>query len=147
MEHESRAVAPVSRASEQRGVAPQPLQDPPAAREVVERFLAAFEEGDFEAARRCLGEERFAYLGPTRAFERADAYLADLAHMRLILKRLEVRRVFSDGDDVCVIFDFHSTLADLAHNRVAEWFTVAGGRIVRIEVFLDASPYNRLFEV
>jgi ketosteroid isomerase-like protein len=38
------------------------------------------------------------------------------------------------------------TLPDLERNRVAERRTVRGGRIVRIEVFLDASPCQRLFE-
>jgi hypothetical protein len=124
----------------------EPLPGEGSALEVVEAFLAAVEAGDLEAARRYLSDGPFAYLGPTGAFERPDAYVADMGRLQLILKRIERRKVFADVEDVCVILDVHTTLADLAHNRMAVWLTVQGGRIVRIEVFLDASPYHRLFE-
>lgn len=123
-----------------------PGEAPPSPVAVVKAYLDAFERRDFEAARRWLSDGPFAYVGPTRTFDRADAYLADLGRLGLILKRCEWRKLFADGADVCVIFDFHSTLPDLERTRVAEWLTVEAGRITRIEVFLDASPYNRLFD-
>jgi ketosteroid isomerase-like protein len=118
----------------------------PSALTVVETFLAAIEARDFEAARGCLGQQRFSYLGPTRTFDRADDYVAYLSLFDPIMHRLERRRTFVDGADVCVILDFLTTMTGLERVRVAQWLTVQAGRITRIEVFLDASPYNQLFE-
>jgi hypothetical protein len=112
---------------------------------VVEAFLQAVEGRDFDAASRCLSSGGFVYLGPTRRFDRADAYLAHLVHLALIMKGLHRRRTFVNGPDVCVIMDFRSTMPEFDGTRIAQWFTVSDGRITRIEAFLDASPYNRLF--
>jgi hypothetical protein len=118
----------------------------PLALPLVETFLAAIEARDFATARACLSQGRFSYLGPTRTFDQADDYIAHLSLFEPIMHRIERRRTFVDGADVCVILDFLTTMTGLERVRVAQWLTVEGGRITRVEVFLDASPYNQLFE-
>lgn len=119
---------------------------PPGPLSIVNAFLDAVEARDFEAAGRWLSAHSFSYVGPTRVFDRVEGYLAHLVNLGLIMKRIERRKAFQDGPDVCVIMDFMSTMQELDGIRIAQWFTVSRGKITRIEVFLDASPYHRLFD-
>ncbi len=112
---------------------------------VVNDFMAAVERADFDTARQCLSDNGFTYRGPIGSFEDADAFLADASRVGTIVKRIERRRSFTDGDEVCLIHNFVSTLEELANTRVAAWFRVADERIVYIEVFFDARPYAALF--
>lgn len=116
-----------------------------AALDVVEAFMAAIERADFDSARQCLSDREFTYRGPIGSFDDADSFLADASRVGSIVKRIERRRAFVDGDEVCLIHNFVSTLEDLANTRVAAWFRVRDGRIVCIEVFFDAHPYAALF--
>lgn len=122
-----------------------PVGAPPAANEVVESFLSAVERGDFDTARTQLSPTEFRFRGPVDEFDDAASFIEDIARVGGILKRIETRRVFVDGEDVLVIHDFHSTLSELAHTRVAAWFRVHAGRIVYLEVFFDARAYAGLF--
>ncbi len=109
-------------------------------------FLDALQERDFERAVRFLSGERFEYVGPTACWDQAGAFVADISRVGPILKRLDRRRVFADGDDVMVVFDFIATIPELSNSRVAEWFRVEGGLITRIEAFFDSHAYRSMFE-
>ena len=122
-----------------------PVDQAPAAGEVVERFLLAIEQGDFPAARAQLSDRGFQYRGPVAEFDDADSFIDDIARVGVILKRIETRRVFVDGDEVLVIHDFHSTLSEIARTRIAAWFRIDAGRITYLEVFFDARAYAGLF--
>jgi len=113
--------------------------------EIVTRFLDAFEARDFEAARTLLSDGDFRYDGPIDHFENATAFIDNISNIGQILKRIERRRVFADGGDVCVICSFWTTIDEIKHTRVALWCSVKGARITRIESFLDVRAYARMF--
>lgn len=113
---------------------------------VVNTFMRAVEKNDFQSARRQLADTGFCYRGPLIEFSDADAFIADIQRVGTILKRIERRRVFVDGDEVLLIQDVLSTLSELAHTRVANWFSVERGRIRTLEVFYDTRAYASLFE-
>ena len=117
----------------------------PMAETVILRFLTALQQRDFDAVERCLSRERFRYVGPTRSFDDARSFVEDISRIGTILKEIEVRRVFVDGDEGCVLFNFGSTLPELDQTRVALWFQAKAGRLVSMEVFYDAYPYSRMF--
>ena len=64
-----------------------------------------------------------------------------------ILEQIEGGRTFVDGDDVCSILRFRTTMEVLREVPVVQLTAVENGRIVAIEVFFDASEYNRMFDV
>jgi len=114
--------------------------------DVVNGFLDAIEAGDLDTAASFLSSAHFSYRGPIDRFHSADEFLADIARLSSILKRIERRRFFADGDEVVAIVTYVTTVEDIANTRAAHWVRVADGRIVSIEGFLDARAYARMFE-
>ena len=113
----------------------------------VETFLDAFESGDFDCIGRCLATSGFTFEGPVDRFEDAGAFIRDLEKYALILKRIERRRMFVDGCEACAVLTFVTSVSDIERTRVVVWVTTdTGGRIIRIESFLDARAYTRMFE-
>ena len=53
--------------------------------------------------------------------------------------RSDVRRVFSDGDDVCVIYDFVTDVFGTI--PTVEWIRVAAGRIRAVTVYYDREAW------
>ena len=114
---------------------------------VVEAFLDAFEAGDFERITQCLAPTGFSFEGPVDQFENATEFVRDLENYALILKRIERRRLFLDGREACAVLTFITSVTDIERTRVVVWVkTNSAGKIIRIESFLDARAYERMFE-
>ena len=64
-----------------------------------------------------------------------------------ILERIERRKVFTRDDEVCVIMHVITTMENMKDMPVVLLAKVVDGRITDMEVFFDASEYNRMFEV
>jgi hypothetical protein len=45
---------------------------------------------------------------------------------------------------VAVVYDLHTV--PVPDSRVAEWYTVRGGKIATAEAFFDARPFAAMFE-
>jgi len=120
---------------------------PQSVREVVEAFFGAMARHDFERAMEQVSARAFEFIGPVRSYQGRDQLASDLDRLYPVLARLEVRRVFVDGDESCVIYDLVTTVPGMELTRVAVWITVADDGIVRMEVFFDAHAYAQLFEV
>jgi len=111
------------------------------ARQVAEGFLDAWTGKDFERARGLLHDD-VPLAGPTDRFSDADGYLASLRQLSGIVTGAEQRKVFVDGDDVCVIYDLKT--APVPSSRICEWCQVRGGRIASVSVVFDARPFAPL---
>lgn len=115
--------------------------------DTIEAFLNAFESGDFEQIASCLSSERFEFEGPIDRFDSVPAFIQDLEKYALILKRIERRRLFVDGQEACAVLTFVTSVSDIERTRVVVWVnTDDNGKIVRIENFLDTRAYVRMFE-
>ncbi len=113
----------------------------------MEAFLDAFEDGDFARIASLIATDNFSYEGPIDRFERAVDFLDDLEKYALILKHIERRRLFIDGHEGCAVITFVTSVEDIQHTRAVVWvLTDADGLITRIENFLDARAYERMFE-
>ena len=113
----------------------------------IETFLSAFEIGNFPVIAGCLASNGFEFEGPVDRFDDAGEFLRDLEKYALILKRIDRRRVFIDGREACAVLTFVTSVSDIESTRVVVWVkTDANGQIVRIESFLDARAYARMFE-
>ena len=116
-------------------------------RVAVEGFLEAFEHADFARVQSLLSREAFSYEGPIDRFEAVGPFIVDLEKYALILKRIERRRLFVDGHEACAVLTFVTSVSDIERTRAVVWVqTDDGGLITRIESFLDARAYARMFE-
>jgi len=112
-------------------------------RDIVETYFGAWTSKDFDTARSLLRDD-LSFTGPIDTFDNADSLIESLTGLSSILESADIRRVFVDGDEVCVFYDLHTGPAGTA--PVAEWYQVRGDRIGRIQAIFDARPFAPLFE-
>jgi len=77
----------------------------------------------------------------------ADDFTLIISRIGPILERLERRKVFTRDDEVCVIMHLITSMEHLKDMPVVQLSKVVDGRITDMEVFFDASEYNKMFEV
>ena len=111
--------------------------------DIVEGFMRAMEKGDFVAARRYL-DTHLSFHGPIETFHQAEPYLESLKKLHQIIERVDVKKMFVDGDDVCLLYDL-VTKTPAGTAFVAEWHHVAGDKIAAIRVVFDARPFAAMF--
>ena len=81
------------------------------------------------------------FKGPAMTRTSAQDFLGALKHLAAIHLRTEVERVFVDGDDVCVIYDFVTDTTAGALPAI-EWLNFDGGRIRSINLYYDRVPWQ-----
>jgi hypothetical protein len=113
------------------------------AAQVAEGFFTAWTSKDFERARGLLHDD-VSFEGPIDSFGDADSYLASLRQLGGIVTGVAKRKVFVDGDDVCVIYDLQT--APVPSSRTCEWYRVRDGKVASVSVVFDARPFAPLFE-
>lgn len=112
--------------------------------QVVETYLKAIEQGDFDSARSCLATS-FSYQGPTASFNNPESFIENIWHVGQILHHIEIRKTFVEHNDVCTIMNFHVHLDERRSVPVVQWSKIEDGKIASIEVFFDASDYIAMF--
>jgi ketosteroid isomerase-like protein len=112
--------------------------------QIVETYLKAFEQGDFDRARSCLSDA-FTYIGATARFNDPESFIENVWHVGQILHHIEIRKTFVDDNDVCSIMNFHVHLDERRSVPVVQWAKVEDGKIRTIEVFFDATEYTAMF--
>ena len=117
-------------------------QQSPAA--IVAAFIDAIEARDFERAREFLSDTQFSYRSPVSKTDNPDTFIALISRVGPILERIERHRTFVDGNDVCSILHYRTTMETLKDVAVVQLATVADGKIITLEVFFDASEYNKM---
>jgi len=115
-------------------------------RDIINAFLDAVENRDFDQALSFLSAEGFSYRGPIDHFEDPEAFIQDISSIGSILKRIERRRVFIEGNEACVIANYHTTMEDLKTTRVAHWIRLENSKITNVESFFDVRAYARMFD-
>lgn len=117
------------------------------AEKIVAAYLDALEDRDFERLRSFLSDSGFSYRSPVSETDDADTFIIIVSRVGPILEGIERVRTFVDGNDVCSILKFHTTMEAIREIAVVQLTTVAAGKIVAMEVFFDASAYNRMFDI
>src|SRR5919198_2379124 len=69
---------------------------------VMEYFEAITERQDFKTARSYL-KDNVSYVSPLNSFDRAEPYLQ--YNSSLHLPKLDIKKIFTDGDDVCLLYE------------------------------------------
>jgi ketosteroid isomerase-like protein len=111
--------------------------------EVAQAFKAAIGNGDVVAARKLMHDD-MSFTGPIDAFTAPEPYLEALKKLAAIVERVDVKKVFVDGGDVCMFYDM-VTRTPAGTAFIAEWLTVKNGRIASIRSVFDARPFAAMF--
>jgi hypothetical protein len=114
--------------------------------EVANAFFDAVESRDFERARALLSDAHFSYHGPIEQHDNAAAFIQSISRIGAILEALKRRRMFVDGDEICAIMTYETSLEPIESIRIAHWIRVERGKITRIESFFDARGYAAMFD-
>ncbi len=111
--------------------------------DIVQAFMRTLGEGDFTTARRYLADD-LVFQGPFDTFHRPEPYLESLEKLHHAIERVDVIKLFVDGDDVCQLYDI-VTKTPAVTAFIAEWFQVRAGKISAIRVTFDARPFAAMF--
>ncbi|HLK89623.1 MAG TPA: nuclear transport factor 2 family protein [Polyangia bacterium] len=82
------------------------------------------------------------FRGPVMARSSAADFVGALKSLAAIHVRNDVKRVFVDGDQVCVIYDFVTDTTAGALPAV-EWLQFEGDRISSIDLYYDRLPWQQ----
>ena len=103
------------------------------ARNVVLSFIDALNNHDYDGARRYLNDN-MTFIGVLGARNGADAYMDDMSRMKF---EYEIKKIFVDGDDVCLFYDI-----DMSGKTIfcCGWYHLEGGKISTFRVVFDPRP-------
>jgi limonene-1,2-epoxide hydrolase len=114
-------------------------------RQLVSEYIQAVGDGRLD--------DLSAYLGPEVTFESpglpslhgAHEYVAALRRLAPVIARNEIKRIFVDGNEACVFYDF---VTDTPAGAVAsvEWLTIADGRINAVYLIFDKARWPEVLE-
>jgi limonene-1,2-epoxide hydrolase len=103
-------------------------------------YIDACGRKDFDAVGRVLAAD-VTFTGPASKLAGAAAYIAVLRRVGAVWVRSDVRKVFADGNDVCVIYDFVSDTPAGAVPTV-EWLRIEDGRVASIRLYFDRVTFK-----
>ena len=107
-------------------------------------IAVAYVEGcgrrDLRAVEHLLAPD-ISFVGPGSSTRGAPAYLAILERLGPVWAGSEIRKVFADGPDVCVIYDF-VTSTPAGKVPIVEWLRVVDQRIASVELFFDRISFK-----
>ena len=98
-------------------------------------YLAACARHDLDAVASLLAPD-LEFVGVSRTVQGAQAYLDVLRRLAPIWKDSAVQRLFTDGNEVCAIYDF---VTDTSAGAVpcVEWLRIEGERIRKVNLYFD----------
>jgi len=84
------------------------------------------------------------FVGPANTMDGARDLIAAFRRIGAVHVRSDIQRVFTDGDEVCVIYDFVTDTAGAL--PCVEWLHVEAGKIRSIHLYYDQVPWTKLRE-
>ena len=110
---------------------------------VIQQFQQAVGKGDLTAARQLL-HDNLSFRGPIDTFHEPEPYLEALKKLQPITQRIDILKMFADGNDVCVLGDM-VTNTPIGTAFSCEWYQVKGDKISSVRVVFDARPWAPMF--
>lgn len=107
-------------------------------------YLQAVAARDYAKLERVLSPE-LQFRGPTMTRTSAQDFIGALKRLSAIHVRNDVKRVFVDGNEACVIYDFVTDTSAGALSTI-EWLHFEGGRIGAIDLYYDRLPWQSVME-
>jgi hypothetical protein len=119
--------------------------DPTKPQAVALAYLQAFEKKDRAAVRRLLADDG-SFIGPLRSFTNADAFMEAADMFMQLTKKFDIKKVITDGGDVCVFWDYTTIVPSIPVTPVAEWYKIESGKIRYLQLHFNAAPFLAAME-
>ena len=103
-------------------------------------YIDACGRRDLDTVAPLLAED-MKFMGPGNTVTGAAPYLAVLRRLGPIWVRSDVKKVFTDGADVCVIYDL-VTDSPAGAVPIVEWLHIEGDRIATVMLFFDRPTFK-----
>jgi hypothetical protein len=103
-------------------------------------YIEACGRKDFDAVAPLLSPD-LKFVGPGNTLTGAAPYLAVLRRIGAVWVKSDVKKVLTDGQDVCVIYDF-VTDTPAGAVPIVEWLRIDGGRIASVRLFFDRVAFK-----
>lgn len=114
------------------------------ASETVSEYLHAFYSGDFDKAKALVADD-FHFKGPFVEATDKETFFKSAAPLAQIVKGHRLLRQWTDGGEVCSIFDVNlETPAGKGSLTMSEWSTVRNGKLNSGRVILDTAAFRAL---
>jgi len=107
-------------------------------------YLRAVASQDYAKVEQVLAPD-LRFRGPAMSRSSAADFIGALKRLSAIHVRNDVKRVFVDGDEVCVIYDFVTSTSAGALATI-EWLHFEGGRIAAIDLYYDRLPWQTVMQ-
>jgi hypothetical protein len=105
-------------------------------KELVLSYIKALDAQDYNQAVSYLSE-KVRIMGPDgESFQNPSEFVGMLRKYR---GKYDVKKVFSDGNDICLIYEFS---AGNAKTMMCSWYKVGDRKIVWIQTIFDPKPFN-----
>jgi hypothetical protein len=102
-------------------------------KQIVLSCIKAINEEDFNAARGFVSDD-MTFEGVLGTREGKDSYFYDMERMKL---KYEVKKIFSDHNDVCVLYDLSISGVTVF---TCGWYHLTGDKIDSLRVVFDPRP-------
>lgn len=103
-------------------------------------YIDACARKDWDVVSEAL-DEHVQFVGPGNAVTGAAPYLAVLQRISPVWVRSDVKKVLSDGPEVCVLYDF-VTDTPAGAVPIVEWLSVEQGKIKSITLLFDRVAFK-----
>lgn len=113
-------------------------------KKLVENYVHAFGEKRFGALSGLLHPD-LKFKGPRNTLDTATDYITAIVRLGVIIVRNDIKRIFTDGDEACVIYDF-VTDTPVGIIPTVEWFTIKEGKITSIHLIFDRHRWDEVLE-
>jgi limonene-1,2-epoxide hydrolase len=107
------------------------------AKEVVMSYVKALNNQDFKSARTYVSDG-LSFSAPLATYNNAEPYFKDMERLRI---KFNVKKIFVDGNDVCLLYDFGAGPINLFG---CGWYHVENGKISSLRVLYDPRPIIEL---
>ncbi len=112
---------------------------------LVLTYHDAFYRNDRAAVRKLLADNG-TFIGPLNSFSNADHFLDAAAVFMQLSEKTEIKKVFVDGDEVCVLYDSKTIVPSIPILPIASWFKIESEKIKFFHVHFDPTPFVKAKE-
>ena len=110
---------------------------------IARNYLTSVSNKDLDRCASLLAPD-VTFVGPASQYKGPADILAAFRRLSSIHVRNDIQRVFGDGNEVCVIYDFVTDT--MGAMPTIEWLTIHDGKIASIKLYYDQVPWVKIRE-
>ena len=103
-------------------------------------YFEAVQRKDGETIRQMLADDGD-FIGPLQSFNDADAFMRAAEVFMKLVKKVNIERVLTDGDDVCVFWDYATIVPSIPIIPVAAWLKIEADKIKYFHLHFNPAAF------